>query len=79
MYGFYVFVCLRVLWWPAAQTNFNILTAAVALLVTSIQAVIISITLPQGPYAAMIMALELITFTSLWLQATAGGFWERKW
>lgn len=49
------------------QTNFKLLTAAVALLVTSIQTIVISVTLPQGSYAAMILALELINFTSLWL------------
>lgn len=58
---------LHAMCWSAVQTYLSILTAAVALLITSIQTVIISITLPQGPYAAMIMALELITFTSLWL------------
>lgn len=50
---------------PAVQTYFKMLTAAVALLITSIQTVIISITLPQGLYAPMIMALELIIFTPL--------------
>jgi len=42
----------------------KILTAAVALLIASIQTIIVSVTLPQGPYAAMIMALELITTAS---------------
>lgn len=56
------FACLS-----AVKTYFSILTAAVALLITSIQTVIVSIALPQGAYAAVIMALELITFTSLWL------------
>ncbi|TNN88757.1 hypothetical protein EYF80_001089 [Liparis tanakae] len=60
-----------------AATYCNILTAAVALLITSIQTVIISITLPQGSYAALIVALELIVFTSLWLRATTGSFWEK--
>lgn len=71
-------VCLHVVCWSAVQTYFKILTTAVTLLITSIQTVIISITLPQSPYAMMIMALELITFTSLWLQTTAGGFWEKQ-
>ncbi len=49
------------------QAYFKILTAAVALLIASIETVVVSIALPQGPYAALIMALELIAFTTLWL------------
>lgn len=43
----------------------EVLTAMVALLIAPIQTVIISITLPQGTYAALIMALELIAFAPL--------------
>lgn len=74
IYSMSVGVCIC---FSGMQANF-MHTAAVGLLVTSIQTVIISVTFPRSPYAAMIMALELITFTSLWLQTSSGDFWEKK-
>lgn len=55
----------------------SFLTAAVALLVAAVQTVVVSVALPQGPYAALIVTLELIAFTPLRLQGAAGGFWRR--
>lgn len=57
--------------------DLSFLTAAVALLVTAVQTVVVSVALPQGPYAALIVTLELIAFTPLRLQGAAGGFWRR--
>ena len=56
----------------------RILTAGVALLVAPVQTVVVSVALPQGPDAALIVALELVASTSLRLRAAAGGFWRRN-
>lgn len=53
------------------------LTAGVTLLVAAVQTVVVSVALPQGPYAALIVTLELIAFTPLRLRGAAGGFWRQ--
>lgn len=45
---------------PRSRTASVILTAAVSLLITAVQTVVVSIALPQGPDAALVMALELL-------------------
>lgn len=53
------------------------LTAGVTLLVAAIQTVVVSVALPQGPYAALIVTLELIAFAPLRLRGAARGFWRQ--
>lgn len=55
----------------------KVLTADVSLLVASIQTIIVAVTLPHAPYAALIVALELIASAPLWLQTAAGSFYEK--
>lgn len=52
---------------PRSRTSSVILTAAVSLLITAVQTVVVSITLPQGPDAALVVALELVVSAGPWL------------
>lgn len=72
------FGCLHQAYCPAGWTYSVILTAAERLLITPIQTVVVSITLPQSPDAALIMALELVLSAWLRFWTATRGFCKRQ-
>lgn len=73
----WLFGCLCWAYCPAGWTYSVILTAAERLLITPVQTVVISITLPQSPDAALIMALELVLSAWLRFWTATRGFCKR--